>query len=275
LRRNGGPTAPRWLALFLFVVTAVALFMMTPAAAGVWDVLPLVDLIQFPWRLLAVSAFSLALLAAFGVASLAGGRDGVDEARGGPWAYVIAIIIVLVSLPFVRPEIVSLRPQDELPVSIIEFELTYSDMRGMTRWATRPPANEDSPLIDQYLAGQPLQRAAILSGAGEIVAQEAGPLSASARVAAASPIELLFYTYYFPGWRATVGGRPVDVQPGGPNGLIVLRLPAGEHDVRLTFGATPPRTAGAILSGAGVLGVIALLVWDRRRRAMRPRADLH
>lgn len=274
LRRGEVPAAPRWLALFLLLTTVLALFMMTPAAAGMWDVLPLVDLIQFPWRLLAVSAFALALLAPFGVASLTGGQDAGDEKGGRPWAWVIAIVIVLVSLPFVSPEIVPLRPQDELPVSIIEFELTYSDMRGMTRWAERPPLNEDSPLIGQYLAGQPLQRAAILSGDGEILAQEAGARSVVARVRAPGPVELLFYTYYFPGWRAAVDGRPVEIQPSGPNGLIMLRLPPGEHDVRLTFGATPPRTMGAILSGVGVLGVVALLIGDRRRRITRPGVNL-
>lgn len=280
LRGRRAPHAVRWLALFMLLVVAAALFMMMPASAAVWDALPLVDLVQFPWRLLAVSAFSLALLAPFGLAWLAGGRDEEDVGRDRPYAYVIAILMVLISLPFIGPEIVPLRSQDELPVAVIEFELAYSDMRGMTRWAERPPLNDDSPLIGQYLAGEPLRRAAILSGDGQILAQESGPLSASARVAAQGPVELLFYTYYFPGWRATMDGRPLEIRPQGPNGLIVARLPAGEHDVRVSFGATPARSAGAALSGLGVLGVIVLLALDRRRAAersaaIRPAADLH
>ena len=35
----------------------------------------------------------------------------------------------------------------------IEFELEYTDMRGMTAWTEEFPT--DSPLVEQYLAGEP------------------------------------------------------------------------------------------------------------------------
>ena len=124
--------------------------------------------------------------------------------------------------------------------------------------------DEDSPLIAQYLAGEPLRRAAVVGGEAEIVSQEAGPLSASAQVVAAGPARLRFYTYYFPGWRAWVDGQPVTIAPDPPNGLIGVDVPAGEHTVEVRFGPTPVRRTAALISLAALAAVIALLLLPLR-----------
>jgi hypothetical protein len=254
---------PRLLFGFLLLLTALAVFMMLPVSAAVWDILPLVDLIQFPWRLLAITAFTLSLFAGLGAAVL-DGATGKPYRNGSPFVYVIGLAIIVTSLAYTRPEISPLRPQDESPLAVLDFEMAFPDMRGMTRWGERPPADADSPLIAQYLAGEPLQKAAILSGAGRIIEQESGALRVTARVEAEGPVRLLFYNYYFPGWRATVDGQPAVIRPEGANGLIALDLPAGTHEAQLRFGTTPPRIAGALLSALGLLGVVGLLILDRK-----------
>jgi uncharacterized membrane protein YfhO len=98
------------------------------------------------------------------------------------------------------------------------------------------------------------------------VEQSSRALSAAARVRAAQPLHLRFYTYYFPGWQATVDGRPVKIKPEGPNGLIGLDVPAGEHVVDLRFGLTPVRLAGRLLSALGVV-MLGGLVWLGARKA--------
>jgi hypothetical protein len=253
------------MALFLLAVTLVALFLMTPAAERLWSVLPLVELIQFPWRLLALTVFTLSLLAAFGVDWLARGAAPTQGSAPSPFVYVAALALVLSGLPFTHPQMVPLRPQDETPLAVLDFEMAYPDMRGMTSWASRPPQDADSPLIAQYLAGQPLQRAAIVSGSGEIAEQSSRALSAEARVRANEPLHLRFYTYYFPGWRASVDGRPVEIGVEGSNGLIGLDVPAGEHIVDLRFGLTPVRLAGRLLSALGVLMLVALVSLGSRK----------
>jgi hypothetical protein len=264
-------------AIFLVVVSLVAVFAMTPAAKSVWDALPLVNLLQFPWRLLALTTVSLALLAGAGASWL---RDSAQdyhpdpeettrsESFGSisPYVYVVGLVIVLASFPYTRPELVPIRPQDESPLNIIEFEAKHPDMRGMTRWSERLPVEADSPLPAQYLAGEPLARAAIVAGQGTVREQESSSASAFARVQADSPVRLRFYTHYFPGWRATVDGQPVEIQPDAPNGLIGLDLPAGEHQVQLRFTATPVRSVGAALSIVALLIIAVLWVVDPRRR---------
>mgnify|MGYP000874624056 CR=1 FL=1 len=258
-----GQLARRGEGVFLVLATAVALFVMTPAAAFIWDNLSIIKMVQFPWRLLAVTVFTLALLAGAGVHWLE--RRQTNPARRiSPYVYGLAALLIVASLPYTVPQLVPIRPQDEQPVAVIEFELDYPDMRGMTSWSERMALDEDSPLIAQYLAGEPLRRAAVIGGEAEIISQEAGPLSASAQVRAAGSARLRFYTYYFPGWQAWVDGQPVPIAPDPPNGLIGVDVPAGEHTVEVRFGPTPVRRTAALISLAALAGVVMLLLLPLR-----------
>ncbi|PKO23209.1 MAG: hypothetical protein CVU38_05490, partial [Chloroflexi bacterium HGW-Chloroflexi-1] len=97
------------------------------------------------------------------------------------------------------------------------------------------------------------------------LARRSAGASAYAHVQADTEVRLRFYTYYFPGWRATVDGHPAEISHDSPNGLIGLTLPPGEHEVRLRFGATPLRQVAAGVSLTALAGVLALFAWDRRR----------
>ncbi len=248
--------------LFLILASFVALFMMTSASTALWDVLPLVEMIQFPWRLLAIQVFTLALLAGVAAHWL---EQRSSLGRRALAISAVASAILVASLPYIRAELVPAEPWRESPLAVFDFELNFKDMRGMTRWSERQPQDEDSPLIAQYLAGEEIRRAAIVAGEGNIIAQASGALSAYATVQAAGPVRLRFYTYYFPGWRGTVNGQPVELHPDPPNGLIGLDLPAGEHHVVVRFGATPVRASAVGLSLAGMMIVFALMFAGRRR----------
>jgi hypothetical protein len=276
---RGGRRLPHRLdALFLVALSAVTIFLMTPAAKLIWDALPLVNLMQFPWRLLALTTVTLALLAGAGASWLTdratdddfGSEAKTESTRSiGPYVYVAALVIMFASFPYAQPELVPIRPQDESPLNLIEFEAKHPDMRGMTKWSERLPVEADSPLPAQYLAGEPLARAAIITGQGSVLEQGSLSASAFARVRAEGPVRLRFYTHYFPGWRATVDGLPVEIQPDPPNGLIGLDLPAGEHRVQLQFGATPVRRVSAAVSVVGLALVVGLWLVDRRRGDLR------
>lgn len=256
-----GTLPNRGVALFLGGATVVALFTMTAASGAVWATLPLIKLAQFPWRMLAITTFTLAMLAGAGAGWLE--QRNNTPANRSPYPALLAVCLVLVSFPYTRPQLFPLRPQDEGPRAVIDFELQYQDMRGMTRWSERIPTDADSPLIAQYLAGEPLRRVALATGEGAILAQEAGALSTWARVRADGPVRLRFYIYYFPGWYATIDGQPAAIAPDRPNGLIGLDLPPGEHEVTLRFTATPIRRVATAISLAAMLGVIVLAALKR------------
>ena len=54
-----------WLKITLFISLVIATFIMTPVSSFLWDNIPLLSIMQFPWRFLSVQAvFTAAITAA-------------------------------------------------------------------------------------------------------------------------------------------------------------------------------------------------------------------
>jgi hypothetical protein len=273
LTERSGTSAPlprRTEALFLAVASIVIIAAMLPIAEPLWRAVPLVSLIQFPWRLLTLTTVTLSLLAGLGAhylecgSSTAARSSAAATDDGTPYVYGAVLLIALAGFTYTQPQLFDVPAMAETPYSVIDFELRFPDMRGMTQWSERVPANEDSPLLAQYKAGQPLQRVAILQGSASILSQHADAVSISAQVRADAPARVRIYTYYFPGWRATIDGQPVAISPDPPNGLIGLDVPAGEHAISVRFGPTPLRAASAAITILALLASAGLWWFDRK-----------
>ena len=223
----------------------ISLSLTLPASAQVWEKIPLLPLVQFPWRFLALAVLSLSLL---------GGTLG--EWLGEKELF-FALLILTSSFEYTLPQHTAVPPRAEEPVAVIDFELDYPDMRGMTAWSREFP--KDSPLIEQYLKGEQLRKAEILEGKGSVTPIRHGGRSEEVEVRAETEVTLIFYTYYYPGWQAYVDGKPVPIRPEGKYGLIALEVPKGQHRVILRFEDTPLRFWAQILSLVSFAVAIALL----------------
>ena len=68
---------------------------------------------------------------------------------------------------------------------------------------------------------------------------------------------LVLSEIYYPGWTATIDGRPVDL--GRVNYVLrALRVPAGRHDIRLEFRPTSVAATDAVAYAALALLALAL-----------------
>ena len=77
-----------------------------------------------------------------------------------------------------------------------------------------------------------------------------------------------WHQFWFPGWQATVDGKPVRVEPSPQLGLVTVPIPAGRHQVRIWFGDTPSRRWGGGIALVGALMVLLALLKERRWRAL-------
>jgi hypothetical protein len=82
------------------------------------------------------------------------------------------------------------------------------------------------------------------------------PDSLIAHVSSAQAWQLSLHAFWLPGWQATVDGAPVETTPVGSLGLAGVTVPAGEHEVQITYGLTPLRRWTLIV--AGVAGAVWL-----------------
>jgi len=266
------PARERALVWFFAVATLLLIFVMMPTSAPLWEWLPIAALVQFPWRLLALTSVSLAILSGLAVSrrELGAASSKEQDARVYGPVLVLALVAIVGSFPYTRPQYTPIPENAEGPLLTIEFELTYTDMRGMTKWTKEFPT--DSPLVEQYLAKIPLVTAEALAPDANIEMIRTGGASDELWVRSPEGTALRFYTYYFPGWRVYVDGTRLPdeaLRPEGPYGLLTIDVPPGEHHVLLRWGDTPLRLTGKILTLACLVLVLALVLAVPRMRIAR------
>ena len=270
--RRGRPAGERALILFFAGATLLVVIFMLPLSAPVWDLLPIASLIQFPWRLLALTTVTMAVLAGTVVVQSQGTRHESEPSRGH-WALLI-LIVVLASFPYTLPEYTPVPDIAEGPLLALKFDREYPDMVGMTAWTQEQPS--DSPLLEQYLAGGSLVTAEALAPGAEVEMIRAGGASDELWVRSAAGTALRFYTYYFPGWRVYVDGERLpdaELRPETAYGLLTVDVPPGEHRVLLRWGDTPLRTVGKTVTVACLLLALGLIAISSRRSIPRLTAD--
>lgn len=264
----------RWRALLFFLLAGlVLLFLMLPASVTVWELVPGMAYLQFPWRLLGPANLVLAVCVGSGAVLLPSGRW-----RDPLLAAALAAILLL-ALPVLYPPMWSPEFGGTEPLDIIEWEKqslalgTTSTGDFLPVKAGLGPLPAMPSLVASYAGPGPVDkvnRPALPDGVVvEIV--EHGPLHDRLRVSASEPFLLRLFTFYFPGWRAYVDGVEVDIEVAGPEGFITFWVNEGDdQDVLVRFGDTPPRTAGWALSVGGGVGLAAVVLLMRNAPSERP-----
>jgi len=257
-----------------FVVLGLGLvFLMLPVSTPVWELVPGMAYLQFPWRLLGPANLMLAVCAAGSVTWLPAGRWR-DPARALLLAAILALALPVLYPPMWGPDFGPTEPAD-----IIHWEMR-TEAVGTTSTGDFVPAEAalvlmypQGSLVDSYLEPGPVDRVnrATLPEGASVEILEHGPLHDRFLVRTPTRFVLRLFTFYFPGWRATVDGAEVEIEVAGPEGFITFWVPEGEHEVHVRFGDTPPRTAGWAISGVGLAGLIAALVLTREP----PDAPIH
>lgn len=275
LLRSGEPTGMRRAYLsFLASVSVVLLFMMTSAALLLWNTLPMLAIIQFPWRLLALSAFTVSALA--GLAADAIFTHGVPDESGPAMqeagALLLALLVIFAGFGYVGAPLQPVEPWREDGRAVFRFEQEHPDMIAYTQWVQEPFIT--SPMTGDYAAADyredygengRLTRLAIVTGQGEVVSQYSRGSSAGGVVRVDGPATVRVHLTYFPGWQVRVDGQLAAARVSNPHGLIEVDVPGGEHRIDVRMGPTPPRITGAIISWATLLALLGAWGWDARR----------
>ncbi|MBL8058011.1 MAG: hypothetical protein JNK29_15000 [Anaerolineales bacterium] len=265
-----GPDA--WeLAFFALALLAYG-FMTLPASAPVWRLLPPLELVQFPWRMLGPAALGAAVLIGAGVRVL----EGQLPARLALLPASLAVLLVVAgNLSWWYPRYCA-TPAGDLP-AMLDYERASGTIGTTAKGEYLPRAAEgvpaDGALARALAAGQEPAR---LSGAAELTPGDIrDPLDAQYTAAAAAPTALVYQQFWYPGWQVLIDGTPVPTQPAAATGLVAFTLPAGSHTVRVRFGSTPLRDAAsaASLLSAALLAAGLAAGW-RRSADGRPRPAL-
>ena len=249
--------------VFFAVLTAIVVLLMLSVSAPLWQVLPLVRLAQFPWRLLTLTVVSMAFLCGAAAQAIQPRRVLVDV----PTVILVALLI-LGSLPYVQAQ---MSEQEVSLAGLMRFQQSADEMTGSTAWVREIPSW--SPMADYHIAGEPLTSKvnfdALYQQPGRAHARTLalGVDSELVEYSAERPVLLTFNTFYYPGWHAYLLDPETDaviedlpIALRGKLGLMTVRVPSGVGRVLLQFEDTPVRKLGTAVTIGSLVLASALLI---------------
>lgn len=272
--------------LFFQGATFVSLFMLFVYSRFLWDHVPLLPYLQYPFRFLTLTSFtsafvigSVPLLFAAGAAQ----KPGTDwSAEAHSWlpllsSGIIVVTLMVTALPGLPIEPMYL-PEHEEPLTegAVNFATMaeYDYLTGLwarlwpdpwlleylPSWVEEEPGEIFLPLEKPGLTSQALSPEDVPS----ITLGAQTPLSRQLAVKTREPMKLSFHSFYFPNWRIYLDGRNEAAHPSGKLGLLTVELPTGEHQVLARFEDTPVEKAGTVILFVSLCAVAAILVFTRQ-----------
>ncbi|MCL4369609.1 MAG: 6-pyruvoyl-tetrahydropterin synthase-related protein [Chloroflexi bacterium] len=244
-------------ALYSLLVAAIALFLIFPVSASVWEALPLLSLTQFPWRFLAYLALPSAFLAGLVV-------EAIAPRLRQPLAFGLALAFVASAVLAMRPMMTAWLEEEMVVPTAMEFELTDGALGTSVAAEYLPRQSTNPPTISTYalatVTGMPESAfGPRKQGDTDVQLLERGAESRTYAVKAATGQQVTFDLLCFSGWRAWLDGEPVTVSSSPSQGLCTVAVPSGDHQVRFALERTAARRAAEMLSLAAVVPVLLLL----------------
>jgi len=269
------PSDRRWW-LPLALIPVVVFFLQLPASDFLWNALPKMRFLQFPWRWLVVLEAPMAIF--FAAAVWTGGRLWrALVAFACCAAFAVATLFALVSLFQGCDE------DDEVKGILRDFH----DRIGVQGTDEYAPPGADNSLIPTglpfaCLVSDPVKK--LGKGEPETTpdwSPDQGSCDAVYPAAGGSPLHLrlqadtphagylVLRLRTYPAWHIRVNGRPIGPMPSREDGLMAVQVPRGRVDLAADWTTTRDVLVGRLVSLAAL--VLIALLWLLEVRRIRAR----
>lgn len=228
------------------LVGFVAVFMTLFKSQFIWDRIPLLWYMQFPWRFLVFVAFFTTVAGASWVIFL----TKKVQTIGVVFCMVIALILYG---PLFKPEkFVSGNDKTYLSDHQIKWEQSETSFEFMSKNIITSTYDNTVhfALSEQDLPKQ-LFELSSTGARGSII--EDTFMKKSFSITAHQETEFVLNRSYFPGWTALVDGQTAPMTYHQPVQTMAIRVPKGNHLVIFVFKDTPIRSVGWVITFLAVL----------------------
>jgi hypothetical protein len=265
-----------WIPLAL--IPFVVLFLQFPVSLPVWNLLPKLRFLQYPWRWLLVVEAPMALFFAAAIWPQPQARQWRRAAVAGLCALFFLAVTCFSAKAFLRVCTEGDSTQDLLAMyrggggleGTDEYEPPGSDHWKIATGLPDACFTADSDTTLGIVApGQAIPNWQTAQGSCESAptAQLRTPEHLRIAIVAAHPGFLILRLVSYPAWRITVNGRPTAPADPRDDGLLAVPVPQGTVDLRVDWSTTPDVVAGRCLSGLALLLLAGLGLAERKHTA--------
>ncbi len=266
----------------LAAIPIVAFFLMFPISRPVWNLLPEMHFLQYPWRLLEAVEAPMAIFFVAAVWQTGRRVRAVVVVACGVW--------FLAATVFAGTYFFQVCDDEDAVAPMLSAYHAGAGFEGMYEY--EPPGGDDSSIAmglpDACLVSDPSAALGKVDpdnpdsnpvwSAGENSCQatfttvngaRTNPEHRRIRGAIPRPGYLVLRLLSYPAWRIRVNGQLVITLPKRDDGLMAVPVPQGPVELTVDWVNSPDVMAGRWLSGVSVLVLTVFCLFERRRKGSR------
>ena len=259
----------------LALIPQVVLFLQLDISLPVWNLLPKLRFLQFPWRWLVVLEAPMAIFFA----------SAVWPVRRR-WRFVVAAVctaVFLASTVTADKLFFQVCDDDDSVLGMTEVYRTGAGFQGTDEY--EPPATDNSLLASGLpaacLVADPTTKLGVkdsdsdpdsppvwlaAQGSCEATFAASGSQPMHLHIAAVAPHAgfLILRMRNYPTWKVKLNGQPVSDMPSRDDGLMAVPVPQGSDVLTVDWTTTPDVPAGRWISALAVLLLTVLFLLERK-----------
>jgi len=227
----------RWLLFSFFLLGITSLFLTLPLSAFIWRLVPLLPVVQFPWRFLGFLGFVLALFSG-GVLLF------LRSKKLFSWLSALFLIagLMFLNLKYFSPQKVISGAEAHFITSQKINELVFQVAEYFPRGVKMLPEKQPKETVETE------EKQIILDSPYKIIFKVKGPG------------KIIINRFCFSGWRLFKGKKELPFTKGNLYGRIVFRAPE-EGEYTLVFKPTLEEKVGFVLTIIGLLFTFIFLIY--------------
>jgi hypothetical protein len=245
-----------FLVPFFVSLSVLAGFFTIGTSVFIWERLPFLQMLQFPWRFLSLIAMGTGFVS--GSIFLIFFKESRWRATGLMWILIVALVVV--GFPHAKPR----------GFVVINGSVTPSYIVASGH---QDPSRQLEPIwVRQTPTAPAAERLTFIDGEGQVLTSKVTPTYYDFVTESTEATRMRVNTFYFPGWQVSVDGmeRPIDIEK--LTGVMEFWLEPGKHRIQVQFTDTPVRNVGEWLSLFALASILATpwLISRLRSRGVPP-----
>lgn len=240
-----------WLPAFFLALFGWAVFMTHAKSVYIWEAIPLLSFVQFPWRFLAITMLASSFLAGSLVGFLKKGRKQLIL------SLVLILLALILNLDYFHPEKYDFQMTDEKKLSGEEWRIqSMTTLNDYVPQGVKEYPKELAPGEPRVIKGEAkVSEFRKRSNFWRFTIESIGDQSSIVEV----PI------FDFPQWEVFADINEIEHQVNPETGTIQVEVPLGKRTVTGWLRNTPLRKTANAISLLSFAFLILTISWQERR----------